>query len=186
MTTILLVEDDPALRRALRTMMRSRDLDVLDVATGEEAVVVASSGTPDLLVLDLGLPDIDGLEVLRRVRAFSKLRFATRTVVTPRARRWTRASRAASPAPTSRTARDERSEKTFWTKSTATDETETHAGLIIPTSSELRPPYSRATCHRMRRLRRNRLKIRWSRRRRISQASTRCSRARPLSATTSR
>ena len=43
MTTILLVEDDPALRRALRTMMRSRDLDVLDVATGEDAVVVASS-----------------------------------------------------------------------------------------------------------------------------------------------
>src|SRR5262249_36866550 len=52
-TTILLVEDDPALRRALRTMMRSRDLDVLDVATGEDAVVLASSGTPDLLVLDL-------------------------------------------------------------------------------------------------------------------------------------
>ena len=73
MTTILLVEDDPALRRALRTMMRSRDLDVLDVATGEDAVVVASSGTPDLLVLDLGLPDIDGLEVLRRVRSFSSM-----------------------------------------------------------------------------------------------------------------
>ena len=73
MTTILLVEDDPALRRALRTMMRSRDLEVLDVATGEEAVVVASSGTPDLIVLDLGLPDIGGLEVLRRVRAFSAM-----------------------------------------------------------------------------------------------------------------
>src|SRR5205823_8638998 len=72
-TTILLVEDDPALRRALRTMMRSRDLDVLDVATGEEAIVVASSGTPDLLVLDLGLPDIDGLDVLRRIRAFSTM-----------------------------------------------------------------------------------------------------------------
>lgn len=68
MTTILLVEDDPALRRALRTMMRSRDLDVLDVATGEDAVVVASSGTPDLLVLDLGLPDIDGFAVIERLR----------------------------------------------------------------------------------------------------------------------
>ena len=73
MTTILLVEDDPALRRALRTMMRSRDLEVLESRTGEEAVVVASSGTPDVLVLDLGLPDIDGLEVLRRVRAFSAM-----------------------------------------------------------------------------------------------------------------
>ena len=73
MTTILLVEDDPALRRALRTMMRSRDLEVLDVATGGDAVIVASSGAPDLMVLDLGLPDIGGLEVLRRVRAFSAM-----------------------------------------------------------------------------------------------------------------
>jgi len=70
-TTILLVEDEPALRRALRTLMRSRDLDVLDVATGEEAVVVASGGAADLIVLDLGLPDTDGLEVLRRIRTFS-------------------------------------------------------------------------------------------------------------------
>ena len=71
MTTILLVEDDPALRRALRTMMRSRDLDAIEVGTGEEAVVVASGGTVDVIVLDLGLPDIDGLDVLRRVRSFS-------------------------------------------------------------------------------------------------------------------
>jgi two-component system KDP operon response regulator KdpE len=70
-TTILLVEDDPALRRALRTMMRSRDLEVVDVGTGEDAVVLASGGAADVIVLDLGLPDIDGLEVLRRVRTFS-------------------------------------------------------------------------------------------------------------------
>ena len=73
MTTILLVEDDPALRRALRTMMRTRDLDVVDVGTGEEAVVIAAGGNTDLIVLDLGLPDIDGLEVLGRVRTFSDL-----------------------------------------------------------------------------------------------------------------
>ena len=71
MTTILLVEDDPALRRALRTMMRSRDLDVLDVATGEDAIVAASGGAADVVVLDLGLPDIDGIDVLRRIRSFS-------------------------------------------------------------------------------------------------------------------
>jgi len=70
-TTILIVEDDPALRRAMRTLMRSRDLDVLDVATGEEAIVVASGGNVDVVVLDIGLPDIDGFEVLRRVRSFS-------------------------------------------------------------------------------------------------------------------
>ena len=54
-------------------MMRSRDLEVLEVGTGEEAVVVASSGSADVIVLDLGLPDIDGLEVLRRVRTFSEV-----------------------------------------------------------------------------------------------------------------
>jgi DNA-binding response OmpR family regulator len=52
-------------------MMRSRDLDVIDVGTGEEAIVVASGGGADVIILDLGLPDIDGLEVLRRVRTFS-------------------------------------------------------------------------------------------------------------------
>ena len=71
MTTILVVEDDRALRVALRAMMRSRELEVLEVGTGEEAVVVASGGSVDVIVLDLGLPDISGLEVLRRVRTFS-------------------------------------------------------------------------------------------------------------------
>jgi two-component system KDP operon response regulator KdpE len=71
MTTILVVEDDRALRIALRAMMRSRELDVVEVGTGEEAVVVASGGSVDVIVLDLGLPDISGLEVLRRVRTFS-------------------------------------------------------------------------------------------------------------------
>ncbi len=70
-TTILLVEDDPALRRALRTMMRSRDLEVAEAGTGEEAVAFASGNTADVIVLDLGLPDVDGLEVLRRIRTFS-------------------------------------------------------------------------------------------------------------------
>jgi two-component system KDP operon response regulator KdpE len=70
-TTILVVEDDPALRRALRTMMRSRDLDVVDVGSGEEAIVIASRGSPDLIVLDLGLPDVDGVEMLQQLRTFS-------------------------------------------------------------------------------------------------------------------
>jgi two-component system KDP operon response regulator KdpE len=52
-------------------MMRSRDLEVAEAATGEEAVVFASGGGADVIVLDLGLPDVDGLEVLRRIRTFS-------------------------------------------------------------------------------------------------------------------
>jgi len=70
-TTILLVEDDPALRRALRTVMRTRDLEVLEAATGESALVVAADGRSDLVVLDLGLPDIDGIELLRELRSFT-------------------------------------------------------------------------------------------------------------------
>ena len=80
MTTILVVEDDPALRLALRTMIRSHDFDVVDVANGEDAVEVASQGEVDLVVLDLGLPDIDGFEVLRRVRTFSDLPVIVLTV----------------------------------------------------------------------------------------------------------
>jgi two-component system KDP operon response regulator KdpE len=71
MRAILLVEDDPALRRALRTTLRSRDFEVLEAATGEVALVVAADGRPDVVILDLGLPDLDGLEVLRRLRTFS-------------------------------------------------------------------------------------------------------------------
>ena len=70
-SVILLVEDDPALRRALRTVMRSRDFEVLEAASGESALVVAAEGRPDVVILDLGLPDLDGLEVLRQLRAFS-------------------------------------------------------------------------------------------------------------------
>ena len=70
-SAILLVEDDPALRRALRTTLRNRDFEVLEAATGEAAIVIAADGRPDVVILDLGLPDLDGLEVLRRLRAFS-------------------------------------------------------------------------------------------------------------------
>lgn len=71
MSAILLVEDDPALRRALRTTLRSRDFEVLEAATGESAIVLAADRRPDVVILDLGLPDLDGLDVLRQLRAFS-------------------------------------------------------------------------------------------------------------------
>jgi two-component system, OmpR family, KDP operon response regulator KdpE len=67
----LLVEDDPALRRALRTTLRSRDFEVLEAATGEAAIVIAADRRADVVILDLGLPDLDGLDVLRQIRAFT-------------------------------------------------------------------------------------------------------------------
>jgi two-component system KDP operon response regulator KdpE len=70
-SAILLVEDDPALRRALRTTLRSREFEVLEAATGESAIVIAADRRPDVVILDLGLPDLDGVDVLRQLRAFS-------------------------------------------------------------------------------------------------------------------
>ncbi len=71
--TVAIVEDDSSLRRALRTSLRARGYDVRDVALGHEGIVLAADGVIDLMILDLGLPDIDGIEVLTRIRTFSEL-----------------------------------------------------------------------------------------------------------------
>jgi two-component system KDP operon response regulator KdpE len=66
---ILVVDDEPAIRRFLRAGLASQGYVVTDLETGEPAVDTVRRRGTDLLVLDLGLPDIDGLEVIRRVRA---------------------------------------------------------------------------------------------------------------------
>jgi two-component system, OmpR family, KDP operon response regulator KdpE len=68
---VLVVDDEPQIRRALRTSLEAHGYEVATVGTGEEGVVAAAEQAPDLMLLDLGLPDIDGTEVIRRVRAFS-------------------------------------------------------------------------------------------------------------------
>jgi two-component system KDP operon response regulator KdpE len=70
-TSILVVEDEGPLRLALRTSLRARDFEVLEAGSGEEALVVAADRRPDLVLLDLGLPGIDGMEALSRLRSFS-------------------------------------------------------------------------------------------------------------------
>ena len=65
---ILLVEDDRALASALQDALRQQDYAINVVASGEAAVYVINTDPPDLVILDLGLPDIDGIEVLKRVR----------------------------------------------------------------------------------------------------------------------
>jgi len=65
---ILIVEDEPELVRALRINLRARQYDVLTAGTGREALAMAASHPPDAIILDLGLPDIDGTEVIVSLR----------------------------------------------------------------------------------------------------------------------
>src|SRR5205823_14557636 len=71
MSSVLVIEDDGPLRRALRTSLRARELEVVEATTGEEGLVIAADRRPDAVLLDLGLPGIDGIETLRRLRTFS-------------------------------------------------------------------------------------------------------------------
>jgi two-component system KDP operon response regulator KdpE len=70
---VLVVDDEPQIRRALRTSLEAHGYEVVTVGTGEEGVVGAADRAPELVLLDLGLPDLDGTEVIRRVRAFSEV-----------------------------------------------------------------------------------------------------------------
>src|SRR5436190_17201464 len=67
--TILIVEDEPPIRRLLRTTLAAQDYRTLEAATGAEALSALRHHRPDLVLLDLGLPDIDGLVLLARIRA---------------------------------------------------------------------------------------------------------------------
>ena len=73
MSRVLVVDDEPQIRRALRTSLEAHGYEVVTVGTGEEGVVGAAEQSPDLVLLDLGLPDLDGTEVIKRVRAFSEV-----------------------------------------------------------------------------------------------------------------
>ena len=79
-SAVLLVEDDRTLRRALRASFRNWDFDVAEAGSGEEALSIASNAPPDLVVLDLTLPGIDGLETLRHLRTFSDVPVVVLTV----------------------------------------------------------------------------------------------------------
>jgi two-component system, OmpR family, KDP operon response regulator KdpE len=72
MAAILVVEDQAGLQRALRINLRARQYDVLAARTGREALAVAASQPPDAIILDLGLPDIDGTEVIVELRRWCR------------------------------------------------------------------------------------------------------------------
>lgn len=70
---ILIVDDEPQILRFLGTSLIAHGYSILEAPTGEDALVKAETDKPDLVILDLGLPDIDGVEVLRRVRLQSSV-----------------------------------------------------------------------------------------------------------------
>jgi len=72
-TTILIVDDEPQIRKFLRISLAAQGYTVLEGANGEQGLAQAALGKPDLVVLDLGLPDMDGQQVLRELRAWSSV-----------------------------------------------------------------------------------------------------------------
>src|SRR5260370_16744736 len=71
--TILIVEDEPEIRRFLRTSLATEGYRVVEAGTGARGAIDAGSQKPDLAIVDLGLPDIDGVDVIRRIRAWSPM-----------------------------------------------------------------------------------------------------------------
>jgi two-component system, OmpR family, KDP operon response regulator KdpE len=71
MTRVLVIDDDVALLRALRVALPHGGFEVSTASTGEQGLQETALSAPDLVVLDLGLPDIDGVEVCRRIREWS-------------------------------------------------------------------------------------------------------------------
>jgi len=70
---VVLIEDEPEIRRFLRASLTSHGYRLFEAVTGAEGLQEAQSRQPDIVVLDLGLPDIDGLEVIRRLREWSSI-----------------------------------------------------------------------------------------------------------------
>lgn len=68
---IIVIEDDPSIRRFLRTSLSTHGFNVFDADTGKRGIVEVGVRKPDLLILDLGLPDMDGVAVIKAIRAWS-------------------------------------------------------------------------------------------------------------------
>ena len=70
---ILLIEDEPQMRRFLRVTLQGHGYRLIEASTGEEGLTEVATRNPDVVLLDLGLPDIDGLEVTRRLREWTQI-----------------------------------------------------------------------------------------------------------------
>jgi len=72
-TVALVIDDEPQIRRLLRVTLEANGYQVFDAATGADGIVQAAQRRPEVVLLDLGLPDLDGVTVLKRLREWSKV-----------------------------------------------------------------------------------------------------------------
>ncbi|SJZ53890.1 response regulator [Anaerorhabdus furcosa] len=70
---VLVVEDDSAVRNLMSTTLQTHSYKYITAATGESAIMQASTQNPDIILLDLGLPDMDGVEIIKKVRTWSNV-----------------------------------------------------------------------------------------------------------------
>jgi two-component system, OmpR family, KDP operon response regulator KdpE len=69
---VLVIDDEQAVRRFLRTSLNAYGYDIVETTTGEAGILAAINSQPDIIILDLGLPDIDGITVTKRIREWSQ------------------------------------------------------------------------------------------------------------------
>lgn len=72
-TIVLVIDDEPQIRRLLRVTLEANGYEVVDAATGQDGIAQAAQCRPEIILLDLGLPDLDGVEVLKRIREWSRV-----------------------------------------------------------------------------------------------------------------
>jgi len=71
--TVLVIEDEPQMRRFLKASLEAHDYRLVEAVTAREGLAQAAGRTPDVILLDLGLPDLDGIELTRRLREWSRV-----------------------------------------------------------------------------------------------------------------
>jgi two-component system KDP operon response regulator KdpE len=69
----LVIDDEPQIRRLLRVTLEANGWEIVDAVTGNDGIVQAAQCRPDVILLDLGLPDMDGVEVLKRIREWTRV-----------------------------------------------------------------------------------------------------------------